>query len=437
MNEEAQVKENDEGQAVEAHPGERPARTRHESLSKRLARALGGSDKEQEAAGGDATEFTRLLLEDALRAHVSDVHLEPHASGIRVRFRVDGVLLDTMSLPHDTGEHLTRHLKAMCGLDPLPANRPASASRPVWVGEEVIDIRASVAPCVFGEKLVLRMMDVPQRIQHIDRLGLRREHKRQIEDWLAHVTGTVIVCGPTGSGKTTTLYSFLHELKRRDCSVVTIEDPVEYRVEGITQIPVHPMQGLTFAEGLRACLRLDPDYLMLGEIRDEDTAKVAMTAAGTGRVLMTTLHSKDAVGVLTALRNWGVDDFQLASALRVVIAQRLVRKLCEHCREEVPEPAAHEREWIEAIGRPIPNRMWRHVGCRECNDQGYKGRTGVFEVWRVDGTDAEEILAHNDDHHFRHRLRENGHAFLVDDALAKVSQGLTDIAEIRHFTGGG
>jgi len=408
------------------------------SLSRRLSEALTHHDDEEaHDRSVEGIEFTEMLLQDAVRERVSDVHLEPHSSGISVRFRVDGVLLDTMSLPMDTGDHLMRHLKAICGLDPLPASRPASASRPVTIGDQVVDVRASVAPCIFGEKLVLRMMDVPQRRQRLERLGLGRDAEQKIREWLEHVTGTVVVCGPTGAGKTTTLYSLLNELKRRDRSVVTIEDPVEYRIEGITQVPVRRSHGIDFAEGLRASLRLDPDYLMLGEIRDQETATVAMTAAGTGRVLMTTLHSKDAVGVLTALRNWGIDDFQLASALRVVVAQRLIRTLCEECREQSEKPTNAERDWLDRVGREPPKQVWRATGCSECNNQGYAGRTGIFEVWRVDGTDAEEILLHQNDHVFRRRLAENGHAFLIDDALSKVAQGTTDIAEIRHLASGG
>ncbi len=222
----------------------------------------------------DIVQFTALLLQDAVRERASDVHLEPGPSGVRVRFRIDGVLLDTMSLPPAAGGTLSRHLKALCGLDPVPAARPASAGREVRMGDTVVDVRASVSPCVFGEKIVLRLLDVPQQVQQIGRLGLDPDAETQIRGWLEHVAGTFVVCGPTGSGKTTTLYSLLHELKGTNRSVVTIEDPVEYRVEGITQIEVEARQRLTFADGLRASLRLDPDYLMLGEIRDHSGASI-------------------------------------------------------------------------------------------------------------------------------------------------------------------
>jgi len=408
-------------------------------LSERVSQRLAALEEApaEETSEARMLEFTQLLLQDAINANASDIHLEPNSSGYRVRFRVDGVLLDTMSLAHDTGGTLMRHLKALCGLDPVPAARPASAGREVQVGETAIDVRASVAPCVFGEKVALRLLDVPQQVQHISRLGMDQESESQIRGWLENVTGTFIVCGPTGSGKTTTLYSLLHELKRTNRSVVTIEDPVEYRVEGITQIEADSRHRLSFADGLRASLRLDPDYLMLGEIRDQETARVAMTAAGTGRVLMTTLHSKDAAGVVTALRNWGVHDFQIASALRVVVAQRLVRTLCPECREEVDGPEATDREWLANIGRQPPPRLWRAVGCGHCNDQGYRGRTGIFEVWRVGGADADTILEHVADNRLREDMRERGHGFMIDDALKKAAIGVTDLRQIRHLVSGG
>lgn len=402
--------------------------------SEQIAKLMDEPSEDSEAH--DPVLFTELLLRDAVTERASDIHLEPYSGGLRVRFRIDGVLLDAMSLPTDTGGTLLRHLKALGGLDPLPAARPASAGRTIKIGGTTVDARTSVAPCVYGEKLAIRLLDVPQQVQQIGRLGMDSVSEEKVRGWLERVTGTFVVCGPTGSGKTTTLYSLLHELKTTNRSVVTIEDPVEYRVEGITQMEVDRYHSMDFAEGLRASLRLDPDYLMLGEIRDEDTARVAMSAAGTGRVLMTTLHSKDAVGVLTALRNWGVDDFQSASALRVVVAQRLVRTLCEHCKEQSDGPDASDREWLKNIGREAPPVVWRSVGCSHCHDLGYSGRTGVFEVWRVDGEDAELILARTDDHKMRAHLRERNHEFMVDDALRKVGLGILDLRQIKHLAGG-
>ena len=310
---------------------------------------------QDETEGNGATEtdavfLTELLLEDAVRDGATDLHLEPNADDVRIRFRIDGVLLDTLSLPRAAGETIMRHLKALCGIDPVPTTRPVSAGRSITIGGSLTEVRTTVAPCVFGEKIAVRLMDAAKEVQQLSSLGLDLDSEEKIRGWLEHVAGTFIVCGPTGSGKTTTLYSLLHELKNMNRSVVTIEDPVEYRVEGVTQIQIDRAQRLDFAEGLRAMLRLDPDHLMLGEIRDVETARVAMTAAGTGRVLMTTLHSKDAVGVLTALRNWGIDDFQSASALRVVVAQRLIRKLCPDCGEETKEPDSAEKEWLDALG---------------------------------------------------------------------------------------
>tara|TARA_B100000676_G_C18090063_1_gene858794 strand:+ start:5212 stop:6483 length:1272 start_codon:yes stop_codon:yes gene_type:complete len=383
----------------------------------------------------DSVLFADLLLQDAVRGRASDIHLEPDSNGIRVRFRIDGVLLDTMMMDPELGWNVLRHIKAMFGLAPVPSVRPASTGRNIQIGGTSMDVRASVVPCVFGEKVTLRLLNLPAQVQQVGRLGLGPEAEAQIQEWSEHVSGTFIVCGPTGSGKTTTLYALLHELRGTIRSVVTIEDPVEYRIDGVTQLEVHE-RNLSFTDGLRASLRLDPDCLMLGEIRDPETARVAMTAAGTGRVLMTTLHSKDAVGALTALRNWGIDNYQIASALRVIVAQRLVRRLCEHCKEEVDGPTKAERDWLESINKPIPERLWHPVGCEHCNGLGYAGRTGIFEIWRVGPGDAEQILEQRDDQSIRRQLSASGHRFMLDDALEKVSRGVTDLRQVRFLSSG-
>ncbi|MEM7408131.1 MAG: GspE/PulE family protein [Pseudomonadota bacterium] len=384
----------------------------------------------------DIIAVSDSLLRDAVRGRASDIHLEPDSEGIRVRFRIDGILLDTMMLESGTGWSVLRHIKAMFGLDPVPAVRPASTGRQLIINGAPMDIRASVAPCVFGEKVTLRLLNLPQQIQQIGRLGMEGDAEAQIHEWSEQVAGTFIVCGPTGSGKTTTLYALLHELRGTNRSVVTIEDPVEYRIDGITQLEVHE-RNLSFTEGLRASLRLDPDCLMLGEIRDPETARVAMTAAGTGRVLMTTLHSKDAVGSLTALRNWGIDNYQIASALRVIVAQRLVRRLCEYCREPADGPTTAEREWLEAVGREVPEELWKPGSCERCGGLGYNGRSGIFEIWRVGASDADLILSQADDQSIRRELGSRGHQFMMDDAMAKVAKGVTDLRQVRYLTSGG
>ena len=220
----------------------------------------------------DPVLFTELLLRDAATERASDIHLEPYSGGIRVRFRIDGVLLDAMSLPTDTGGTLLRHLKALGGLDPLPAARPASAGRTIQIGGTTVDARTSVAPCVYGEKLAIRLLDVPQQVQQIGRLGMDSVSEEKVRGWLERVTGTFVVCGPTGSGKTTTLYSSLVQINKSETKIITTEDPVEYQLPGINQIQVHPKIGLTFSHSLRSILRHDPDVVLVGEIRDLETA---------------------------------------------------------------------------------------------------------------------------------------------------------------------
>ncbi len=407
----------------------------HEQFTRRISEEVERVEGDLPPADEeDSVHFADLLFQDALRAGATDIHFDPIADGIRVRFRIDGVLFDTMALDGEKGWAFMRHIKATCGQDPVPSSRPTSTGRQIIVNGQTLDIRASNAPCVFGEKLAIRILNMQQQIQRIGRLGMDADAEAQIQDWAENVTGTFVVCGPTGSGKTTTLYTLLHELRQTNRSVITIEDPVEYRIDGVTQLQVSERQNLSFPEGLRASLRLDPDYLMLGEIRDPETARVAMSAAGTGRVLMTTLHSKDAVGVLTALRNWGIDNFQMASALRVIVAQRLVRRLCESCREVSDGPTNAERDWLSAIGKEVPETLWRPVGCEKCNGLGYSGRTGIFEVWRVGPQDADNILEQKSDQWMRRQLAEGGHRFMLDDALAKVARGITDLRQVRQLT---
>jgi type II secretory ATPase GspE/PulE/Tfp pilus assembly ATPase PilB-like protein len=243
-----------------------------------------------------------------------------------------------------------------------------------------------------------------------------------------------MVAGPTGSGKTTTLYALLHRLKLHERSVVTIEDPVEYQVDGISHIQVDQRHGLGYAEGVKAMLRMDPDYLMLGEIRDDLSAHAAISAATSGRALMSTIHSRDAVGVIDVLRNFGLSGHDLSANLMLVIAQRLVRLLCPHCREK-GRATAEERRWLEMIGRKVPTSVWHSRGCDECNGLGYKGRTGVFEVWRIDSEEYRLILEGADRRALYRQLSSRGHRFLIDDGLEKVAQGVTTLAELRSMGG--
>lgn len=407
----------------------------HAHLSRLLTEQLTHWRKRSAALSeSDMTAFAGMLLCDAVREGASDIHLEPDTEGTRVRLRVDGVLRDATLLPREEGIRLIRHFKTVADLDPIPSFRPQDARWSADVDGQKIDLRLAVVPCIHGEKLTLRILD-PRRIKRrLGDLGLSDEAENSIRSWLNPMSGMFLVCGPTGSGKTTTLYALLHELKLAEKSVITIEDPVEYAIEGITQVQVNPRRGLGFTEGLKASLRLDPDYLLLGEIRGPEAARVALEAAISGRGLMSTLHARDCVSVVTALRNWGLANHELAASLEVVVSQRLVRRLCPHCREQRATTDAH-RTWLESLAVQAPGESSYPQGCTECNELGYRDRVGVFETWRLDETDVDLIVGGADEHTIRDKLAKRSHALLLQDALAKVESGTTSLDEVSKLPG--
>jgi type II secretory ATPase GspE/PulE/Tfp pilus assembly ATPase PilB-like protein len=406
----------------------------YESLTRLLGERLREHFAGQEAPPEDPVAFFDALLQDAVRERATDIHLEPQSDGIRVRFRVDGVLLDTRLLDRAFGAQLIRHIKAMIGVDPIPLFEPHHAAHPLMIGDREMDLRLAASPCVYGEKLVLRLLNPAQVVKRLEDLGLSGSQEQTIRYWLEHVEGMFLAAGPVGSGKTTTLYALLHELRLAERSVVTIEDPVEYRIDGITQIEVDPKHHLDFLSGLSTALRLDPDYLLLGEIRTPESARAANRAAAVGHIMLSTLHARNAPGVVTALRNWGLTDYDIASTLEVVVAQRLVRRLCEACKQSVRPEEALLRLYRE-YGLPEPERVWKAQGCPECNGIAYRGRVGIFEVWRLDDEDKKRIADHIDEPRLIDHLRAKGHRGLVEDALEKVAAGFTDPREALRQVG--
>jgi general secretion pathway protein E len=299
-----------------------------------------------------------------------------------------------------------------------------------------IDLRLTRAPCLHGDKLSIRLFESPSTPYHLPDLGLHAGGLEEIQEWIGNVAGMLLVAGPSGSGKTTSLYALLHKLKLHERSVITVEDPVEYQVDGINHIQIDKFHGMNFVEGVKAMLRLDPDYVMLGEIRDGDSAKAALTAASSGRALMSTIHSRDAVAVVETLRNYGLSGHEISANLMLVISQRLVRQLCPHCRVQ-SGPNNEEKHWLAELGREIPKKVWHARGCDECHGVGYKGRTGVFEVWRIDTGEYQLILDEADRRSLYRHLAERGHRFLLDDGLEKVKEGLTTLSELRTMGGYG
>lgn len=380
-------------------------------------------------------DLPKQLLVDAWHLNASDIHYEPQSSGARVRLRVDGNVWDIAHLSRDQGKVFINQFKAMAGIDPIVRFTPTHANAKFHMVEGKLDLRISLAPSATGETLAVRLLDAKCFERSILDLGMSMDGLNQVRDWLNQTNGMFLAAGPTGSGKTSTTYSLLHELKSGNRVILSLEDPVEYQMDGLIQIQINALQDMTFPEGAKALLRHDPDVLVLGEIRDSISAQTAVHAAIAGRILLSTIHCRDAVGAVAALRNWGLSSREIADALTVVVAQRLVRKLCESCRTEA-RPSNLENSWFSAQGLRAPSKVFRPVGCDRCKKLGYRGRTGIFEVWGLDEHNFETILSGGDERMLRRSLARRDHNFLLDDALLKLTAGTTSLDEVRRIAGG-
>lgn len=379
------------------------------------------------------SELMAALLEDAADHRATDIHLDPEAGAYCARFRVDGRLMVVALLETVQGHLLLRAFKGQAGLEPGFALLPQDGRTECEVAGMKYSLRIATAPSILGEKMAIRLLPQDVSLRPLKDLGLSEPDRQTVGEALKDFTGMILISGPTGAGKTTTLYSLVQELRRSDRAIVSIENPVECVLEGVTQIQVAEKQGLTFAEGLKGLLRLDPDVIILGEMRDEESARAALDAADSGHLLLSTLHARDASGTITALRNFGMADHEISASLSMVLAQRLVRKLCVACRQRFPSTEA-ERRWLTAHGQHVPSFTWQPVGCPECLHTGYRGRVGIFEVWKLATSDLELILAHADEHALRRHLRKSTLSLLEDDLL-KVEEGVTTVAEFENVVG--
>ncbi|MGE0179825.1 MAG: GspE/PulE family protein [Sphingomonas sp.] len=339
------------------------------------------------------------IIADAARQGVSDIHIEPYETGLVVRMRMDGVLRETLRMPPHVAPVVVSRVKVMARLDIAERRLPQDGRIGLTLGGKLIDVRVSTLPSRAGERVVLRILDKDNAGIDLDQLGMTTATKALLTDALAEPNGIVLVTGPTGSGKTTTLYAGLKLLNDGSRNILTVEDPVEYAVDGVGQTQINPQVGLTFATGLRAILRQDPDTVMVGEIRDRETADIAVQAALTGHLVLSTVHTNDSVGAITRLRDMKVEPFLIASTLRAILAQRLVRRLCQACRR----PLAAEGSLAALLGVPTGTIVHEPGGCAACGDSGYKGRIGLFEAVRIDdnvrrlinaGGDEAQIAAH-------------------------------------------
>jgi general secretion pathway protein E len=366
---------------------------------------------------GDDAPAIRLIngiIAEAARQGVSDIHIEPYETGLVVRMRMDGVLTETLRMPPHVAPVVVSRVKVMARLDIAERRVPQDGRIGLTLGGKMLDVRVSTLPSRAGERVVLRILDKENAGISMDVLGLTGVADSVLRSALREPNGIILVTGPTGSGKTTTLYAGLRQLNDGSRNILTVEDPVEYAIEGVGQTQVNAKVGLTFAAGLRAILRQDPDVVMVGEIRDRETAEIAVQASLTGHLVLSTVHTNDAVGAITRMRDMKVEPFLLASTLRAVIAQRLVRRLCPDCREQVPA----DKSVSALLGIDEGTIICRPHGCESCNHSGYKGRIGVFEAIRVDDT-------------IRRMINEGGdesliarHAFLNAPNLVSAARAL-------------
>lgn len=366
------------------------------------------------------------LLFQAVKERASDIHIEPYERELEVRFRRDGVLSSVISPPKAVQDALVSRAKIMSGLDIAEKRLPQDGRIRLLVAGNDIDARVSTVPTSYGERVVIRLLDRKGGQVRLSELGLSPGHEEAIESLLTRSTGIVLATGPTGSGKTTTLYAALNRINFHERNVITVEDPVEYQLKGIGQIQVNSKIGLTFASGLRSVLRQDPDVIMVGEIRDPETAAMAIQASLTGHLVLSTLHTNDAPTAATRLVDMGVEPFLLSSSLLAVIAQRLIRVLCPSCKEE-HTPTLSEKAHFN--GTP-PEALWKAKGCAKCLGTGYKGQTGIFEFMHIDQEMKALLLKSADASTIREHAVARGMTTLKDDGLRKAASGITSLEEV-------
>lgn len=378
-------------------------------------------------------KLVNVLLVDALRLGVSDVHLESLSDGLRVRYRIDGVLQDISRVADVHRAAVVSRVKIMAGLDIAERRLPQDGRTRLVIGEREVDVRVSSLPALHGESIVLRMLDHGARPRGLEELGMPDDIRAKFEKILARTSGMIVVTGPTGSGKTTTLYAALERVNSAGVKIVTIEEPVEYQIPGVIQIPVNPKVDFDFSDALRSILRHDPDIIMVGEMRDAETAEIAVQAALTGHLVFSTLHTAEAGGAVTRLADMGVEPFRIAAAAQAVIAQRLVRLLCNNCAETYA-PSAAELGDAPPGGTEKANYR-RPVGCEQCAASGYRGRTGVYELLVFSEGLRSLVATGATLAQLRSAAREGGTESLEAAAWKLVRAGTTSIAELRRAVG--
>ena len=393
---------------------------------------VGGDESGDDSA---VIKLTNLILTTAIKMKASDIHIEPMEKEFRVRYRIDGALRKMDSPPKRLQGAIISRIKIMSKMKISEKRIPQDGRIQISVGGKDLDLRVSSVPTNHGESIVMRILDKTNLSLGLPQLGFLTDDQSTFERLIKLPDGVVLVTGPTGSGKTTTLYACLGQINTPDKKLITVEDPVEYQMSGINQVQVNKDVGLDFSAALRSILRQAPNIVMIGEIRDAETADIAMEAALTGHLVFSTLHTNDAPSAVTRLLDIGVKPFLVASALRAAMAQRLVRAICENCKESYT-PTDRELRMLGTMSKTVPERMYHGAGCDKCGRSGYKGRKGIFEIFKVDDTIQRLIFDHAPATLLRQRAREMGMRTLREDGMLKVASGMTSLQEVLRVTMG-
>ncbi|EZP76339.1 type II secretion system protein E [Parageobacillus genomosp. 1] len=402
-----------------------------ESVEDFLQMAPAPETREEERANEDDSPIVRLvnqILQLAVEQRASDIHIDPQETKVLIRYRIDGILRTDRALPKHMQSMLTARIKILANMDITEHRIPQDGRIKMDIDFHPVDLRVSTLPTVYGEKIVMRVLDLGAALNDIHKLGFNQLNLQRFIELIERPTGIVLITGPTGSGKSSTLYAALNHLNSEEVNIITIEDPVEYQIEGVNQIQVNPNVGLTFAQGLRSILRQDPNIIMVGEIRDRETAEVAIRASLTGHLVLSTLHTNDALSTITRLIDMGIEPFLVATSLAGVVSQRLVRRVCRDCQEE-QEPTKREIEIFARRGMKI-DKLIRGRGCPTCNMTGYRGRMAIHELLVMTEEMRRVILNKEPFSKLRELAIKNRMIFLIDDGLLKVKQGLTTLEEV-------
>ena len=379
-------------------------------------------------------KLMNTILFEALKIRASDIHLQPYIDRLQVRYRIDGILYEAKVIPKKFQDAIIRRVKVMGKMDIAERRLPQDGRTTIKVGDGEVDVRISTVPTSSGERVVFRLLDKTARLYRLNEIGLSDQDLETINSLLTYSHGIILITGPTGSGKTTTLYASLAEIDAEEKNVITIEDPIEYNIDGISQIQVSNKKGLTFASGLRSLMRQDPDVMMVGEIRDGETANIAVQAANTGHLVFSTLHTNDSAGALTRMVNLGVEAYLTASAVIAVIAQRLVRLICPACKEPYTPTDAQLAELGVQRDALTNNQLWRGRGCENCLGRGLFDRTAIYEIFRIDEDARDHIISRTSASVMKQAAVQRGLRTLRMDGARRVVEGKTTIEEVFRVT---